>query len=162
MDVDVAAGFHGTAPLAGEDDGEVIVLVAVAVGEAAAVHDEAVVEEIAASVGNGLQVFEEAGEFADEEVVDFLELFDLFGVAAVVALKYPLAGLAICICCLVVYLKPMFPIRTTCRTSTPRDLRRLGQSSFVASREERTVRMRLRAVCSRPLASPYDYRMAAE
>ena len=30
----------------------------------------------------------------------------LFGVAAVVALKYPLAGLGICICCLVVYLKP--------------------------------------------------------
>lgn len=30
----------------------------------------------------------------------------LFGTAAVVALKYPLAGLGICICCLIVYLKP--------------------------------------------------------
>jgi len=30
----------------------------------------------------------------------------LFGVAAVVALKYPLAGLGICCCCLIVYLKP--------------------------------------------------------
>jgi uncharacterized membrane protein len=30
----------------------------------------------------------------------------LFGVAAAVALKYPLAGLGICICCLIVYLKP--------------------------------------------------------
>ncbi|HSS16768.1 MAG TPA: hypothetical protein VLQ29_07275 [Candidatus Dormibacteraeota bacterium] len=30
----------------------------------------------------------------------------LFGVAALVALKYPLAGLFICICCLVLYLKP--------------------------------------------------------
>jgi len=30
----------------------------------------------------------------------------LFGLAAVVALKYPLAGLGICICCLIVYLKP--------------------------------------------------------
>jgi uncharacterized membrane protein len=30
----------------------------------------------------------------------------LFGVAALVALKYPLAGLGICICCLSVYLKP--------------------------------------------------------
>ena len=30
----------------------------------------------------------------------------LFGVAAVVALKYPLAGLGICICCLIVYLRP--------------------------------------------------------
>jgi uncharacterized membrane protein len=30
----------------------------------------------------------------------------LFGVAAVVALKYPLVGLGICISCLIVYLKP--------------------------------------------------------
>ena len=30
----------------------------------------------------------------------------LFAVAAVIALKYPLAGLGICICCLIVYLKP--------------------------------------------------------
>jgi uncharacterized membrane protein len=30
----------------------------------------------------------------------------LFGLAAIVALKYPLAGLGICICCLVLYLKP--------------------------------------------------------
>jgi uncharacterized membrane protein len=30
----------------------------------------------------------------------------LFGVAALVALKYPLVGLGICICCLVLYLKP--------------------------------------------------------
>src|SRR5262245_50324258 len=30
----------------------------------------------------------------------------LFGLAAIVALKYPLVGLAICICCLAVYLKP--------------------------------------------------------
>ena len=32
-----------------------------------------------------------------------------FGVAAVVALKYPLVGLGICICCLIVYLKPEPP-----------------------------------------------------
>ena len=29
-----------------------------------------------------------------------------FGIAAIVALKYPPAGLGICICCLIVYLKP--------------------------------------------------------
>lgn len=29
-----------------------------------------------------------------------------FGLAAVIALKYPLVGLGICICCLVVYLRP--------------------------------------------------------
>jgi uncharacterized membrane protein len=33
----------------------------------------------------------------------------LFGLAAVVALKYPLVGLGICVCCLVVYLKPEPP-----------------------------------------------------
>jgi hypothetical protein len=30
----------------------------------------------------------------------------LFATAAVVALKYPLAGLGICLCCLLVYLRP--------------------------------------------------------
>jgi len=30
----------------------------------------------------------------------------LFALAALIALKYPLAGLGICICCLIVYLKP--------------------------------------------------------
>src|SRR5215510_2797277 len=33
----------------------------------------------------------------------------LFGIAAVVALKYPLVGLGICMCCLIVYLKPDLP-----------------------------------------------------
>jgi uncharacterized membrane protein len=33
----------------------------------------------------------------------------LFAVAAVVALKYPLVGLGICCCCLIVYLKPDAP-----------------------------------------------------
>jgi uncharacterized membrane protein len=33
----------------------------------------------------------------------------LFGTAAVVSLRYPLVGLAICCCCLIVYLKPEAP-----------------------------------------------------
>lgn len=33
----------------------------------------------------------------------------LFAIAALVALKYPLAGLGICICCLIVYLRPEPP-----------------------------------------------------
>jgi uncharacterized membrane protein len=33
----------------------------------------------------------------------------VFGAAAIVALKYPLIGLGMCICCLVVYLKPEAP-----------------------------------------------------
>jgi uncharacterized membrane protein len=36
----------------------------------------------------------------------------LFGVASVVALKYPLVGLGICICCLIAYLRPDPPIQT--------------------------------------------------
>ncbi|MDX8480261.1 TMEM175 family protein [Mesorhizobium sp. VK24D] len=35
----------------------------------------------------------------------------LFGLAALVALKYPIIGLAICCCCLVVYLRPEAPGR---------------------------------------------------
>ncbi len=33
----------------------------------------------------------------------------VFGVASLVALKYPLVGLGLCICCLIVYLKPEAP-----------------------------------------------------
>jgi uncharacterized membrane protein len=33
----------------------------------------------------------------------------VFAIAAVVALKYPLVGLGMCICCLIVYLKPEAP-----------------------------------------------------
>ena len=33
----------------------------------------------------------------------------LFGAAAIVALKYPLVGLGMCVCCLAVYLKPEGP-----------------------------------------------------
>ena len=33
----------------------------------------------------------------------------LFGLAAIVALKYPLIGLGICCCCLIVYLRPEAP-----------------------------------------------------
>jgi uncharacterized membrane protein len=33
----------------------------------------------------------------------------VFGAAVVVALKYPLVGLGMCICCLIVYLKPEAP-----------------------------------------------------
>jgi uncharacterized membrane protein len=33
----------------------------------------------------------------------------VFGIAAVLALKYPLVGLGMCICCLMVYLKPEAP-----------------------------------------------------
>jgi TMEM175 potassium channel family protein len=35
--------------------------------------------------------------------------FCLFGIASVVALKFPLVALGICICCLIVYLRPAPP-----------------------------------------------------
>jgi len=35
--------------------------------------------------------------------------FCLFGLAALIALKYPLVGLGICVCCLIVYLRPEPP-----------------------------------------------------
>ncbi|WP_246688508.1 MULTISPECIES: hypothetical protein [unclassified Mesorhizobium] len=33
----------------------------------------------------------------------------LFGIAAIIALKYPIVGLATCCCCLAVYLRPQAP-----------------------------------------------------
>jgi TMEM175 potassium channel family protein len=33
----------------------------------------------------------------------------IFGIAAAIALKYPLVGLGMCCCCLIVYLKPDAP-----------------------------------------------------
>src|SRR6266566_6052450 len=43
----------------------------------------------------------------------------LFGVAAMVALKYPLLGLGMCVCCLVVYLKPEAPGAATRISRSP-------------------------------------------
>jgi uncharacterized membrane protein len=40
----------------------------------------------------------------------------LFGLAALVALKYPLVGLGICICCLVLYIRPDPPGMRTRRS----------------------------------------------
>ena len=40
----------------------------------------------------------------------------LFGMSALVALKYPLAGLGICICCLILYLRPDPPGMRTRRS----------------------------------------------
>ena len=55
----------------------------------------------------------------------------LFGVAAVVALKFPLVGLGICCCCLTVYLKPEAP---GAESRTP--LRGDGGTSLAAACDE--------------------------
>jgi hypothetical protein len=48
---------------------------------------------------------------AERKIMRFRSIATLcvFGAAAVVALKYPLVGLGMCICCLIVYLKPEAP-----------------------------------------------------
>jgi uncharacterized membrane protein len=43
----------------------------------------------------------------------------LFGLAAVVALKYPLVGLGICCCCLIGYLRPEAPAGANQRSAPP-------------------------------------------
>ena len=50
----------------------------------------------------------------------------LFGLAALVALKYPLAGLGICICCLIVYLRPDPPGVRNWRSRGKADAGKIG------------------------------------
>jgi uncharacterized membrane protein len=67
-------------------------------------------------------IWELIGRFPSDEVTpkerNIMRLRSLvtlcvFGTAAVVALRYPLVGLGMCICCLIVYLKPEAPGMTT-------------------------------------------------
>ena len=44
-----------------------------------------------------------------DHVAPTIATLRLFGLASIVALRYPWAGLGICICCLIVYLKPNPP-----------------------------------------------------
>jgi uncharacterized membrane protein len=69
----------------------------------------------------------------------------LFAAAAVVALKYPLAGLGICICCLVVYLRPD-PLTVGTRLSVPqpdfaRGVMRLSLAGTTEFRSRESVRL---------------------
>src|SRR6185295_17785687 len=79
-----AAARDRAAALAGEQDGQVVVVVAVAVGQRAAVDDHGVVEDRALLLLDRLQLLEEAGEELDVVLVDLLDLLELVLVARVV------------------------------------------------------------------------------
>ena len=81
----MAAGLEGAAAVAGEDDRQVVVVVAVAVGDAAAVDDHRVVEQaLAVDVLGLLQLVEEVGELLHVEVVDLGDLLEVVLLALVV------------------------------------------------------------------------------
>ena len=75
----MAAGLEGAAGISGEDDRQVIVVVAVAIGDAAAVYDHRVVEQaLAVHVLGGFQPLEEVGELLHVEEVDLGDLLEVF------------------------------------------------------------------------------------
>lgn len=78
-DVAAAAEFR-----AGDQRGEVVVVVGVGVADGGAVDDEGVVEKRGAAFFGGLEFIEAVGELFDVEGVDFGHLLDEFGVVAVV------------------------------------------------------------------------------
>ena len=71
-------------PLPDQQDRQVVVVVAVAVADAAAVDDHAVVEQRAVAFLDRLQLAEQVGELLDVEAVDLLDLRLLLRVVAVV------------------------------------------------------------------------------
>ena len=81
---DVPAGLERAAALAGQQDRQVVVGVAVAVAVAAAVGDHAVVQQRAVAFRDRLQLAEQVGELLDVEGVDRADLVDLLRVVAVV------------------------------------------------------------------------------
>ena len=67
----------------GDEDREIVVVVAVAVADAAAVDDHAAVEERAIPFARPIELLEEIGKLLDVEAVDLLDLRLLRGVLAV-------------------------------------------------------------------------------
>ena len=80
----VTAGLEGAAGFAGEEDGEVFVVVAVAVADSGAVKNHAVVQKAAISFGDGFEALQDVGDLAGVELVDVAD-FSLFcGIVLVV------------------------------------------------------------------------------
>ena len=79
----VAAGLQRTGAGAGEEDGEVVMGVRVAVGDGAAEDDHRVVEHGAGAFAEALQFPEEGSELLEVKAVDLRDLGLLFGAAAV-------------------------------------------------------------------------------
>ena len=68
--------MHGSTAAAGDEDGEVLVIVAVAVADAAAEEDQGVVQEGAFAIAGVGEPLNEATEPLDVEAVDLLDLVD--------------------------------------------------------------------------------------
>ena len=76
-------GLDGAAALAGEEDGQIVVVVAVAVADAAAVDDHGVVEEGPVAFADRFELAQQVSELLDVESVDLPELLVLLLVTAV-------------------------------------------------------------------------------
>lgn len=81
---DVSPGLEGGSPCPGKEDGKVIVVVAVAIANAASVEDHALVEECALAFGDRTQFAEEVGELFEVEPVDLRDFLLFFVAVAVV------------------------------------------------------------------------------
>ena len=55
---EMAAGFQGAAATAGEENGQVVVRVGIAIGDAAAVGDHAMIEQGSVAFGHGFEPLE--------------------------------------------------------------------------------------------------------
>ena len=83
--LDVPPCLHGAAALARDQDREVVVVVAIRIGDTATVDEHRVVEEGAVRLLNGFHPIQDIGELLDMERIDLLKLVELFRVLAVVA-----------------------------------------------------------------------------
>lgn len=84
-EIDVAAGLEGAATVAGEYDGQVVVIVAVAIGNTAAVNDHRVVQQgFPVHIFCGLHFLKKVGELPEVEFVDLRDLLEVVLVTLVV------------------------------------------------------------------------------
>ena len=74
FEFEVPVGLDGAAAVAGEEDGQIVVIVAVAVADAAAVDEHRAIEERRFALADRLEPGEEVGELLDVKAVDLLEL----------------------------------------------------------------------------------------
>src|SRR3954454_18894157 len=91
--------YKGRAPTARAKSAELMALAKQGVAK------EKIAKQVGVGVASVCRVMQAApaGRFSRIRSVATLSLF---GTAAIVALQYPLVGLTICICCLILYLKP--------------------------------------------------------
>ena len=76
----MAAGENGAAAFARDQHGEILVVVLVAIADAAAVDDHAVVEQGPVAFANGFQLLKNVGELLGVKAIDGADLGELAGV----------------------------------------------------------------------------------